>query len=315
MKKKRKKKSESLKLLEYAAVYLMLFITRITPLIIARIISSALGDILFFCVKKRRNIALENLRNAFKNEKSEQEIKEIARQSCRSFFFTFIEIVKLRYFFAKLDIINSLQSNAGDIVKLFGKAKKIHDETGGCIFVTPHIGNWEILPHIFSAAGLPLAMVARPLDNQYLEKLVYADRTSSGQILIPKRNALFSLQKTLKKGTSIGMLPDQSTMKGLLIDFFGRKATTTPIPAMLAVKFKRPIVVVACCRKKGDYQYEGFVSDPIRPGEYTSKKAEIIRITGEMNRNMEAIIRKYPGQYLWMHNRWKRYKGKKEFMS
>jgi KDO2-lipid IV(A) lauroyltransferase len=315
MKKKRKKKSESLKLLEYAAVYLMLFVTRITPLIIVRIISNALGDILFFCVKKRRNIALENLRNAFKNEKSEQEIKEIARQSCRSFFFTFIEIVKLRYFFAKLDIINSFQSNAADIVKLFGKAKEIHDEAGGCIFVTPHIGNWEILPHVFSAAGLHLAMVARPLDNQHLEKLVYADRTSTGQILIPKRNALFTLQKTLKQGTSIGMLPDQSTMKGLLIDFLGRKATTTPIPAMLAVKFKRPIVVVACCRKKGDYQYEGFVSDPIRPGEYTSKKAEIIRITGEMNRNMEAIIRKYPGQYLWMHNRWKRYKGKREFMS
>ena len=315
MKKKRKKKSESLKLLEYAAVYSMLFITRITALIIARKISNALGDILFFCVKKRRNIALENLRNAFKNEKSEQEIKEIARQSCRSFFFTFIEIVKLRYIFAKLDIINNHQSNAGDIIKFFGKAKEIHDEAGGCIFVTPHIGNWEILPHFSSAAGLPLAIVARPLDNQHLEKLVYADRTSTGQILIPKTNAFFTLQKTLKQGTSIGMLPDQSTMKGLLIDFFGRKATTTPIPAMLAVKFKRPIVVVACCRKKGDYQYEGFVSDPIRPGEYTSKKAEIIRITGEMNRNMEAIIRKYPGQYLWMHNRWKRYKGKKEFMS
>jgi KDO2-lipid IV(A) lauroyltransferase len=315
MKKKRKKKSESLKLLEYAAVYSMLFITRITPLIIARVISNALGDILFFCVKKRRNIALENLSNAFKNEKSEKEIKEIARQSCRSFFFTFIETVKLRYFFAKIDIINNLQTNADDIIKLFGRAKKIHDEAGGCILVTPHIGNWEILPHVSSAAGIPLAIVARPLDNQYLEKLVYEDRTSTGQILIPKKNAFFTLRKTLKKGTSIGMLPDQSTMKGLLIDFFGRKATTTPIPALLAVRFGRPIVVVACCRKKGDYQYEGFVSDPIRPGEFTSEKAEIIRITGEINKKMEAIIRKYPGQYLWMHNRWKRYKGKKEFMS
>ena len=172
-----------------------------------------------------------------------------------------------------------------------------------------------MLPHVSAAAGIPLAIVARPLDNQYLERLIYADRTSSGQIIIPKRNALFVLQKTLKQGRSIGMLPDQSTMKGLLIDFFGRKATTTPVPAMLAVSYKRPVVVVACCRKKGDYQYEGFVSDPIWPGEYTSEKAEIIRITGEINREMELIIRKYPEQYLWIHNRWKRYKGKKELMS
>ncbi|MEN8265014.1 MAG: lysophospholipid acyltransferase family protein [Nitrospirota bacterium] len=315
MKKEKKKKSEFLKFLEYAVVKLIIFMTQTTPLIIIKAVSNVLGDVLFFGVKKRRNIALENLRHAFKDEKSEEEIQRIARQSCRSFIFTFMEVFKLRAFFARPDFLESIQSRSGDLVELFRKAKKIHDEAGGCIFVTPHIGNWEVLPHVCAAVGIPLAIVARPLDNQHLEKMIYADRTSSGQILIPKRNALFTLQKTLKSGKSIGMLPDQSTMKGLLIDFFGRKATTTPIPGMLAVRFRRPIVVVACCRKPGDYQYEGFVSDPIRPGEYTSEKDEIIRITKEINRSMEAIIRRYPEQYLWIHNRWKRYKGKKEFMS
>jgi KDO2-lipid IV(A) lauroyltransferase len=71
---------------------------------------------------------------------------------------------------------------------------------------------------------------------------------------------------------------------------------------------------VAVCRKQNN-QYEGFVSDPIWPEEYTSEKAEIFRITGEITRNMESIIRKYPEQYLWIHNRWKTYKGKKELMS
>jgi KDO2-lipid IV(A) lauroyltransferase len=88
-----------------------------------------------------------------------------------------------------------------------------------------------------------------------------------------------------------------------------------PVPAILAVTYKRPIVVVACCRKSADYQYDGFVSDPIYPGEYSSEKDEIIRITEEMTRKMESIIRKYPEQYLWIHNRWKTYRGKKEFMS
>jgi KDO2-lipid IV(A) lauroyltransferase len=313
-KKKRKKKSTFVKLLEYSAVYSVISIVRIIPLSITRIMSNCLGDLLFFMVSKRRNIAIENLEHAFSGEKNPQEIKSIARESCRSFFLTFLEIVKFRYLFKGSDRINKMKSYGENLEELFLKAKKIHDKSGGCIFVTPHIGNWEVLPHVSSAVGIPLAIVARPLDNEYLEKLFFKSRVSEGQFLIPKKNALFVLQRTLQKGTSIGMLPDQSTMKGLSIDFFGRPATATPVPAILAIMYKRPIVVVAACRKE-DNQFEGFVSDPIWSGDYSSEKAEIRRITEEVTRFMETIIRKYPEQYLWMHNRWKTYKGKKELMS
>jgi KDO2-lipid IV(A) lauroyltransferase len=194
--------------------------------------------------------------------------------------------------------------------ELFQKARKIHDESNGCIFVTPHIGNWELLPYVSAMVGIPLVVVVRPLDNVYLENLIYKKRSDSGQVIIPKKNALFTLQKTLQDGKSVGMLPDQSTMQGIPVDFFGRKATTTPVPALLAVSYKRPIVVVACCRGKDGYSFEGIVSDPIWPGEFQSEKEEIIRLTGEMNKEMESIIRKYPEQYLWMHNRWKKYRKK-----
>ncbi len=313
-KKKRKRKSKSVKLLEYSAAYLIISIARVIPFRIIKLISNFLGDLLFFLVPKRRNIAIENLEHAFSGEKTPLEIKRIARESCRSFIYTFLEIVKYRYLFTGPNVIDKMKTYADNLDGLFLKAKKIHDESGGCIFVTPHLGNWELLPHVSAVIGIPLAIVARPLDNEYLEKLIFKSRSVKGQFIIPKKNALFVLQKTLQKGTSIGMLPDQSTMKGVLINFFGRPATTTPVPAILAITYKRPIVVVAACRK-AMYQYEGFVSDPIWPEEYTSEKAEIIRITGEVTRNMEAIIRKYPDQYLWMHNRWKTYKGKKEIMS
>jgi len=177
------------------------------------------------------------------------------------------------------------------------------------------MGNWEVLPHVSAFIGIPLAVVARPLDNELLERLLFSNRSSSGSVIIPKKNAMFVLQKTLRSGKSIGMLPDQSTMKGIVIDFFGRKASTTPVPAILAITYGRPVVVVACCRKKGAYRYEGFVSDPIMPGAYTSEKDEIFRITEAMTREMETVIRKYPEQYLWIHNRWKTYKGKKELLT
>ena len=270
---------------------------------------------LYLFIPKRRTIAIENLRNAFGGEKNEKEIRELALKSCISFFLTFLETIKFRFLLTKPDSLNKLIKTTGNLEELFNKAKKIHDESGGCIFVTPHIGNWEILPHVSSFVGIHLAVVVRPLDNVYLEKLIYAGRAASGQAIIPKKNAFFVLQKTLQQGKSIGILPDQSTMRGISVNFFGRKATTTPVPAILAITHKRPVVVVACCRKAGGYQYEGFVGDPIWPGAYTSEKAEIFRLTEEINRGMEAIIRKYPEQYLWIHNRWKTYKDKKEILS
>jgi len=282
---------------------------------VMKVVSSVLGNMLFFISSKRRNIAVDNIGKAFGKEKNDKEIRGIARESCGAFFFTFLEIIKFRHLFKSPDRMNTLRQKTKNVDELFKKAKKIHDQSGGCIFVTPHLGNWEVLPHVSAFVGIPLAIVARPLDNEYLEKLVYADRTSSGQILIPKKNAMFTLQKTLRSGTSIGILPDQSTMKGIVIDFFDRPATTTPVPAILAINYHRPIVVVACCRKKGVDQYEGFVSDPIWPEKYESEKAEIFRITEEMNRQMEKIIRRYPEQYLWMHNRWKTYKGMKAILS
>lgn len=314
MKKKRRKKSKITKLLEFTFVYLILLLARAVPIKVLKYISSFLGDILYFLSSKRRNIAIDNLREAFKNEKSEEEIKKIARKSCGSLFLTFLEIIKFRHHFYRQDMVHKLRQRTKNIDKLFKKAKKIHDESGGCIFVTPHIGNWEILPHVSSFVGIPLAIVARPLDNEYLEKLVYSNRTSSGQVLIPKKNAFFTLQKTLQQGISVGMLPDQSTMKGIVVNFFGRPATTTPVPALLAISYKRPVVVVSACRKQND-EFEGFVSDPVWPGKYDSEKAEIFRITQDITRQMEIIIRKYPEQYLWIHNRWKTYKGKKSFLN
>jgi KDO2-lipid IV(A) lauroyltransferase len=284
------------------------------PLKLLPAVSKALGALLYRFVPKRRTIALDNLRHAFASNRTDAEINDIAIQSFGSFFQTFLEIIKFRYVFRDPAAFESIRQQSPDLDALFQKAKAIHDESKGCLFVTPHIGNWELLPHVSALVGIPLAVVARPLDNEYLERLIFMNRTATGQVLIPKRNAFFMLQETLARGKSIGMLPDQSTMKGITVQFFGRPATATPVPALLAITNQRPLVVVACCRRD-DGGFDGFVSDPIRPGFYTSEKAEIFRLTEEVTRQMEIVISRYPSQYLWMHNRWKTYQNKKEFMA
>ena len=302
-----------LQLLEYGAAASLFFMVRLIPFAFIRILSSFLGGLFFRLVPRRRKIALENVASAFPEE-SDKRQEQIARESFTSIILTFLEFTKFRRVFTGPDALERVRESSDGLEQLFQKARKIHDESGGCIFVTPHIGNWEFLPHVSARVGIPLAVVVRPLDNHRLERLIYQARTETGQAIIPKRNAFFVLQKTLQRGRSIGMLPDQSTIKGITVNFFGRMATATPVPALLSITHKRPIVVVACCRTKGR-KYEGFVCDPIWPGDYESEKAEIFRITGEMTNNMESIIRKYPGQYLWMHNRWKTYKDKKEFLA
>lgn len=277
--------------------------------------STLTGNIFYVLFTRRRRIALDNLRRAFKNEKDEKEIKKLAKKSCASFLSLSVETFKLTKLFSRPDLMNTVRSQIEDLDKLFVKAKKIHDESGGCIFVTPHIGNWEALPYVSSLVGIPVSVVVRPLDNEYLEKSLYANRIASGQVIIPRKKAFSALKRTLREGRSLGLLPDQSSSKGISVNFFGRKAYTTPIPAILAIWFKKPIVVVACCRKPDNSQYEGIVCDPIWPEEYSNEKAEVFRLTQAMNEKMESIIRKYPEQYLWFHNRWKEFKGIRDYLT
>lgn len=310
-----KKKGKLIIILEYAGLSSVVFLISLLPTGVVKWLSDVIGDLFYGLFRSRREIAISNIRHAFKNEKNDAEIKMIARESCRSFILTAFDIIRFRRIYKRPDALQTLRKSGNRIDHLLRKAKKNHDKTNGCIFVTPHFGNWEVLPHASSLYGIPLSVVVRPMDNPYLERLIYENRVSTGQAIIPKKNALFVLHRTLNKGKSIGILPDQSTIKGISVDFFGRKATTTPVPAMLAISHNRPVVVVACYRKRGNLNYDGFVSEPIWPGTFTSHKGEILRITNAINTQMESIIRRYPEQYLWVHKRWKVYEDQKEAMS
>lgn len=310
------KKGKAVQLAEYAAASALLSLAQCIPLGVLPRVGRVLGDLFYLLIPKRRGIAAENVRQALQSSKSDDELARITRESFRYFILTYLEIMRFQKVFRSDDSVQEMKKYAAsDLDALFRKAKSLHEESGGCIFVTPHIGNWEFLPSVSGAVGIPLVVVARPLDNVYLERRLYRSRTERGQLVIPKRNALFTLQKSLQGGKSIGMLPDQSTAQGIPVDFFGRKAMTTPVPALLAITYQRPVVVVACCRRKDSYSFEGIVADPVYPGTFSSEKEEIYRITSEMNRLMESVVREFPEQYLWMHNRWKTYTHKKPLLT
>ncbi len=302
----KKRRSKAFQIVEYLAFYVTVAIARSLPIRALRVICGFLGYALYATIPRRRKIAVQNIKMAFGDNMSEKEIRELARSSCKAFLLTAVEIIRSPFRLDGAGIIRDRRYKTEHLEHMFQKAKMIHDEAGGCIFVTPHLGNWELMPYVSALIGIPLAIVIRPLDNPYLERAIFSSRISSGHFMIPKKNAMFSLERMLRKGKSIGMLPDQKTSRGLRVKFFGESATVTPVPAMLAIRHGRPVVVVAACRTKDPYFFEGFISDPIWPDPHnTDEHSEILRITVEINLKMEEVIRRFPEQYLWMHNRWK----------
>lgn len=301
------RKTKTYHILEYLGFRVTVAVASALPIRVLRAVSGVLGMFVYLAIPRRREIALQNIRIAFGPDMSDVEVRKLARASCKAFILTAIEMIRSPFRFEGTKIIRDKKYKTKHLEDLFRKAKAAHDEAGGCIFVTPHLGNWELLPYVSALIGIPLAIVIRPLDNPYLEQAVLSSRIASGQLMIPKTNAMFALERLLRKGKSLGMLPDQSTSRGLRVKFFGADATVTPIPALLAIRHRRPVIVVAACRTKDPYYFEGFVSDPIWPDTQAGadEKTEIERISREINLRMEEIIRKFPEQYLWMHNRWK----------
>jgi len=295
----------ALQALQFLPVYLLLFVTRLLPMWFLRPLTAMIADGAFLVLGRRRRIALANLRHALGKNANPAEIEKTARASFRSFALTSMpEVVKLRPHLVGPDARVWLDRRAPEAEEVFLRAKALHEQTSGCIFVTPHLGNWELLAYIAAVVGIPLAVVVRPLDNVYLERLVGRARAETGQLFIAKRFAMMQLQQHLTRGRSVAILADQNTVNGIAVDFFGRTALTTPVPSLLAIRHQRPIVVVACVRTT-PLRFAGVLGQPIRPRDTTNERPEIERLTQAMSNSMEAMIRDYPEQYLWMHDRWK----------
>lgn len=293
-------------LAQFGGVSAVVGFARWLPTPIVTTATAALASVAFAFLRSRRRIAIDNVRHALGPALGDGEIRRIARSSFTSFLLTAMpEAAKLRPHLTSADARGWLQQRSPELVAMFERAKNLHDSTGGCIFVTPHLGNWELLPDVAAAVGIRLAIVARHLENPYLERMLRASRASTGHVLLARRQALMPLEHALRRGHSVGLAPDQATIRGIPAPFFGRPAFTTPIPALLAVRESRPIVVVACIRTRAT-RFDGYLGEPIWPRE-GNDRAEVIRLTEELNRAMEGVIRAHPEQYLWMHNRWKKY--------
>ncbi len=171
----------------------------------------------------------------------------------------------------------------------------------GVLFATAHLGNWELSAFAHALLTGPMNVVVRPLDNPRIDRMVEHRRALSGNRVIAKKDAARGILRALKNNEAVGILVDQNTVlaEGAFIDFFGIPACTNTAFAKLA-------------EHSGATVIPGFALWSETDQRYTLRFYPPIPITGDpvadtqaLHKQIEAVIRQYPDQWLWIHRRWK----------
>jgi KDO2-lipid IV(A) lauroyltransferase len=268
------------------------------PLSFANILARAAAILWFRIDKKHRNIAISNLTRAFGHEKTPNQIRVLAFQSfynimCIPFEIGWSDRLTLPQLFRYAEI-----RGLDHIQAALAKGK-------GVLALTAHMGNWELLPSVAPMAGFSADILYRPLDFSPLDAFFLRLRTRFGAGLIPNAHAMRKILRQLKKGHVVAMLMDQNVdwYEGVFVEFFNHRACTNKGFALLALKTRAPVVPIFMVRNQNRFIIEFCPElELIQTGDRTH---DIEANTLKYNQAIEAVIRRYPDQWFWVHQRWK----------
>jgi KDO2-lipid IV(A) lauroyltransferase len=261
-------------------------------------VGAALGRAAFRLDRRHREIALANYARAFP-EASEEERRKTIRD-CFAFFG--------RYVF---ELLGTLPAFSPEDLKQFEfegfeHAQAALDSGRGILCVTGHYGGWELQALASGAQGNPLGVIARALDNPYLEERLRRLRTSTGNFIIDKREGVRPMLKALRERKPLAILIDQNVIgeERIFVDFFGRPASTTPALGLLQIRTDAVLLPVFAFPIEGT-RWRLVYGPPVEVAPTGDRAEDVRRITEACTGVIENRIRAHPHLWLWMHNRWK----------
>jgi KDO2-lipid IV(A) lauroyltransferase len=262
----------------------------------------ALGVIGYYGASKTRALMIQHLSLAFK-EKSTNEIKDLARRTFKM-----------------------LGKNTGEIlrstqIKTLAQLEKILITTGlenyevahargkGVIFLTCHLGAFDLQITNMAMRGLNPNIIGTPLKDKKLTELLWKYRNMHGAIAIERGRETFKLIKILKSGGSIALLIDQDTkVKSRFVDFFGMPAATPVGATVMAMKTGAAVIPTYIYLGEDGMQHMQVL--PEVPLKITGDdEVDMVYNTQVLTNFIENTIRQHPDQWVWMHERWKTKKG------
>lgn len=282
---------------EYAALRTALFALRLIGETGARKLGEILGTLTFSLFRIRRRVTLDNLRHAFP-DLSEQERSRIAAKSYRHFGVVFLELARLASFSQEQFRTKVRFSDESGIAEALTRGR-------GVVMVTGHFGNWEMLGGAMAARGLPISVTAATQRNPWVDRWVTRAREASGMRVLKVEEGALAMARELRKNHLLAFVADQDAgRRGVFVEFFGRAASTAMGPVRLARVQRCPIIGGYAVRKTdGTYDFQlspaRFVRDDLSGDEAEHAALE------DLSADLEAMVRRYPEQWFWMHRRWK----------
>jgi KDO2-lipid IV(A) lauroyltransferase len=282
----------------YGVIRVLLVLLGLLPLGLASDLGAALGRLGYWLAGKERRKALASLACAFP-ERSEAERRALAR-AC------FEHLGRMALEFA---CVKQLDRRVDEWVDWTPESRAAFDAAlargKGVVFVTGHVGNWELLARRAGLAGYPVFTIAREASDGRTTALIERLRASGGvrPIWRGRPGAAKEMLRALKSGAVLGLLIDQDTkVQSVWVPFFGHLAKTPRAAAELALR-TGAAVMTGFCHRVAPHRYRIVMREvPVPEGDGDEA---VTALTATLTRGIEEAIRQYPEQWVWMHERWK----------
>ena len=276
-------------------IYLFFIIIKVIGLTLSRNLFSFLFNKIGPIVKSEQTI--NNNLEKFLGSYNEDFKKDTKFKMWTNYGKTFVEYLYLKKF-----------KNKNSHIKIKGKhiLDEIKKNNKPVIFVSGHFANFELMSMELTKKNINLATIYRPLNNFFLnpfmehvrKKYICQNQIKKG--LAGVKNSIHYLKKKI----SIALMIDQRVSEGKRLPFFDHMALTTTMPAQLALKFNLDIVPIYIARTADD-NFEMEIYEPIKILNNNDAEIDKLNISIKLNKILEEMVSRDPGQWIWTHNRWK----------
>jgi KDO2-lipid IV(A) lauroyltransferase len=285
---------------EWLYYFLALSLIKLTariPRKIALTVGAMLANLIFGLAKSDKRRTYDNLRLCL-GIKNKQYIADIAEGCFRHWGKSVIEVMQ----FPKLT-----RKEVNQLVVFEGRENldSALKAGRGVVLLTAHFGNWELLGASLTLNGYPLNVIAREVRSEKLQKLMEAHRGAAGMKVIYRGASVKNGLRCLKRNEILGILPDVDTQTdGVFVDFLGRLAYTPIGPVAIALK-TQALIVPAFIIRQPDDSHRIVIEKPLKLQITGQKDVDIQVNTQLITKVIEHYVRKYPTQWVWMHQRFK----------
>lgn len=253
--------------------------------------------------RRHREVAAENVRHAFPHL-DEAGVAALVRATYRHWARAIVEMIRLPRTLSRNNLDEFFTYNCPEDYE--AAVAWANDTTRPRLVLSGHFGNFEALSYAVGLFGTPGGMVARQLDNPYLDRFVRNFREKTGQEMLDKNQDYEKILDVLRHNGGVGMVADQDAgQRGVFVDFLGRPASTFKSIALLSIEFQAPILVMGAARIGDPMVYKIYVEDIILPEDYADHPDPVQAITQRYSDALARMVLRHPEQYLWLHRRWK----------